>query len=390
MFIYNCHSGVELRVATDEEFGSSIEYDKFEINPIVNSESYNRNYYIIRSKKLINAVQKLSEYTIVTSLLGFTILFINFSDYISRNQYHLFVMEFNDMEEFKILEDYLQLKLKSTSFSSTSLFSKIITKQAKAVTTPPKKTAKRKITTDIANIDSKISKTTAISQNYSMKALAKTYVGKAPMSSFDFNVITTLILNKQTTENTFVEMLHRFHPLIVQGVYTLISLDKTLLNIQECRSIFAINELNYIMRPIVQDSNINQSDYWYQLPVGASWFAFKYNGSNMFIKRFNYISRRLNYLFESLKIFVDIIVVGFIVSHTATKSKGNDNKLYIVRLDDLPSDWNRVYNIVTMYNLPNIFNITKLIDNSNEILGLGKKKKIHFVRQNCTDIFRFN
>lgn len=313
-----------------------------DITPLVNRQAIKLGSYRLKNKAIVDSCNNLAKFNVDSGDLGITILMMNLGKYLSHGQYPIFILEFSDILELRYIEDFLYYNTKPKS--------------------------------------SKLKKTLCICSKYGLKAMQNTFIHFQYLTLQQFHLICKFIVDKNSEDKDFVSIVELLHINIIESLYSLITLDKTSLNIIECRNAVVTNELQYVLPKCLPDRNIIDSKFWFTIPIKSVWFAYRYTNNKDCYKFFGYVSRDKDALLAKLRVFVDQIVIGYISGYTVN----------VIKVDDLYASWGwqGLYDKLNMSQLPNIFKPT--VVQNGIVLGIEKKNKIYFVRDKCASIFKYN
>lgn len=256
--------------------------------------------------------------------LGVNILLMNFSKYFSHSQYHLFVNEFDKINE---LEDFEKKLLKCS------------------------------------NTFIKLPKNLAIDSKYGIRAQSKYYINNNAIPNESFQTLFSYMSSNIVTVERFVNILKPYHINLIESIYALVSFTRQTRVILECRDLNSSN-FRYTISKVMK-SNTYTGCMWFVLPKSSVWFA--YSRGN--IKKSSYITRIVEIAVCKMFENESEIIVGVIC----------DDIIYPLYIDAplFRGSWLTTYRYFRHKN----FNV--LYD-----LGPPRYRNIHFVNDNQCNIYK--
>jgi len=327
-----------------------VEYDNSikncEITPQFIKCGKNNGTCKISNDKLYNSIVKLKN--VPNETLGLTILLTNFAYYASHGAYHLFISEFQLVDELNYLECFLYYE----------------------------------------NRRVKVDKNFIISEDYGLKKMHYLYNQKEVINVSSFMGLINYLMKEdsKTSKKYLFNKLKTYHVKIVESIYVIITDTISSADIVECRNTAVERELNLKKISFDKKKTIHNSIYWFEVPKKATWFAYKHDG---YFKFFGFVSRYMERLIvERVKNrFKDKIVIGL----------ATIDKFYIVQVLHCPtmSNFKNLRNCLQEeFNDCCIFVPTLVNNEDNRVLGIAdvvyNNKKIYFVESTSTTLFKYS
>lgn len=269
------------------------------------NDNYNacvKGYYFSEelARTLLSAVEILRKnFNDNCKDFGATILCINFAEYQSHNQYHLFVHEFSLIPELQIFEDYLI-----------------------------------RCSTEFVKLPAHLS----IDEVYGIRANLNKFT-KSSFITYQEMLTVFVDITLFSNKNRFLTLIADYHLRIIEMFYALVTFRRKIKVITEARGLHT-RYYGTFVKKFKNEITFN-GDYWFIVPPKSIWFSYANNHS---WSCSSFLSRTQEHLFEKLKPLNAYTISGFI----------QDSTLYPIQMrsiDVANDNWTQMIEIFKFYKL---------------------------------------